>query len=152
MRKVETSEDVERVVAMGVRMHPRSRFSRWPLDTNRAFYILNQIKDADTVFAHYMEHDRRIVAILVGEVATDHSVDVRIASTLMLYAEETGLGALNLCRLIRVFEAWAAGRADLVSIDVSGGVQDERLAGLLERRMGYGDGGRRVVKEIGHGA
>lgn len=152
MERIRTKIDIEKVVAMGARMHPRSRFSKWPLDLNRSRFILGRIKDEDSVFPFYEEVDGAIVALLIGEVAGDHSVDVRIASTLMLYAEDSAVGALKLCRLIRAFEDWAQSRADMVSIDVSGGVADERLAVLLEERMGYGPGGRRVVKEVDHGA
>jgi hypothetical protein len=152
MQRIRTDVDIEKVVAMGARMHPRSRFSKWPMDLDRSRFILERIKDADSVFPFYAEEDGAVVALLIGEVASDHSVDVRIASTLMLYADDSALGAIKLCRLIQAFEEWAHGRADIISIDVSGGVQDERLAALLEERMGYGPGGRRVVKEVDHGA
>lgn len=153
MQRIRTQMEVNKVVEMGAEMHPYSRFHKWPLNLERSAFILNAIRDEDSVFPFYAEDgDGNIVAVLVGEVTSDHSVDVRIASSLMLYAKSSAVGALKLCRLIRGFEEWAQSRADMVSIDVSGGIKDARLASLLEEQMGYGDGGRRVVKEIHHGS
>jgi len=138
--------DIKAALKLGEDMRKRSRFSAYPIHHGRSVFVLSDLIASPSVYTRVYDDDG-LQGVLVGEVTTDFFVDLDKAGTIFFYANSI----MALLRLVKDFENWAAGRAHMISVDVSGGVDDERLAGVLKNRAGLAPAGGRMIKEFNYG-
>jgi len=141
-------EDIPSLLKLGGRMHKRGRFKGYAMDPSRAEYIFTDILGKPGVFARSAWDSSSPIAMLFGEITQDLSINVNIARTILMYGEGGFSAASSLRKLVKDFETWARREgADLVYLDISGGVDDYRSAHLFSR-AGYEQAGYPMLKEI----
>lgn len=141
-------EDIAALLQLGGRMHKRGRFKDYAMDPARAGYIFADILGKPGVFARSAWDSSSPIAMLFGEITQDLSINVNIARTILMYGEGGFSAASSLRKLVKDFETWARREgADLVFLDISGGVDDCRTS-LLFSRMGFQQAGFPMLKEL----
>lgn len=142
------SEDIPALLQLGGRMHKRGRFKNYAMDPARAGYIFTDILGKPGVFARSAWVLSSPIAMLFGEITQDISIDVYCARTILMYGEGGFAAASAMRKLVKDFEVWAKGEgADLVYLDISGGVDDYRSSQLFAS-MGFKQTGYPVLKEL----
>lgn len=141
-------KDIPALLQLGRRMHERSRFNKYDMDADRARYIFTDIIGKPGVFARSAWVSSSPIAMLFGEITQDLSINVNIARTILMYGEGGFSAASAMRKLVTGFEAWAREEgADLVRLDISGGVDDYRSS-LLFARAGFERAGSPMLKEV----
>ena len=142
-----TKKDVNELTSLVQSFIRDSVYGKWPFNTGRTAYILDNIIGDELVFAQVVEIDNKIVGFFIGQTQTNEWVDCEIAVDLGFYIkEEYRIGTWGV-RLIKNFEAWAKTNSDLIKLSVFAGVANDRTSTLLNK-MQFLSAGTIHKKEI----
>jgi GNAT superfamily N-acetyltransferase len=132
--------DVPRLLEIAELMHVESLYSEYILNLDRTRFILEDLIPKEEVYTVGVDVDGELVGVFLGEVTTDLWAEVQVARDIILYLVSEHRGGGHGVRLLKGFRKWAEPLSDLVVISVFAGIDNKKMAGLLDR-LGYSDAG-----------
>jgi GNAT superfamily N-acetyltransferase len=151
VKRIETMEDVERLIALGRKMHAESPVYKdmdFDEDRVRAYgkMALENPKDWGVFF---VDDDGETVAMVSVFVAPKYfSGKRREASDMLLYAEPSRRGGMAAFRCMKAVEKWAKENGvQAINMAVSAGIDDETAIRFYDG-MGYKKSAVTMTKEI----
>lgn len=135
-----TVGDVPRLLEIAELMHVESLYSEYILNLDRTRFILEDLIPKEEVYTVGVDVDGELVGVFLGEVTTDLWAEVQVARDIILYLVPEYRGGGHGVRLLKGFRKWAEPLSDLVVISVFAGIDNKKMAGLLDR-LGYSDAG-----------
>lgn len=141
---------IKPLIALLLRMHAESAFSKYPPALDRGEYILRSLLENPDVLTIGVVDDRSaLVGALIVEV-TDHPfIHYRMAKDVFFYTLRRGVSSGKAASmLLNALDVWLSDKPDVQfqMIEVSAGINNEAAAKFI-RRMGYSDLGPVLVKE-----
>lgn len=126
--------DVETILALGMRVKPRTVYATMPVDKERARTNVRRCISSPQSFARVAEVDGKIVGVLLGVREELWFSSAREAKDLAFYAEHS----LSACALVKEFKAWAWSDPRTVNavLAQSSGVDVEKVDRWLPK-MGF---------------
>jgi len=135
-----TLSDIPVLMQIAELMHVESIYNEYPLNRDRTKFILEELIPKEEVYTKGVEVDGSLVGVFLGEVTTDLWAEVQVARDIILYMIPEHRGGGHGVRLLKGFRKWAEPLSDIVVISVFAGIDNEKMARLLDR-LGYSDAG-----------
>ncbi len=131
-------EDIERLIALGRRMHQEGAYSFLPFDAGKVRRLMEGIiAQPDAWCGLVAENDGVPVGMLGGYLTEYFFCREKLACDLIVFVEPDWRGSSAAARLIRGFRDWAAERgARELCLSVSTNVHAEAI-GRFYRGMGF---------------
>lgn len=130
-----TAIDFEAGMELGRRMHAESEFAFLPFDAAKVRRLLRHVVGNPQHYCVYVvEHDGRLIGLLVGQVMEYFFCRELLCDDLLLYVERDQRGSLAALALVRAYLDWSHEKgAREARIAISTGVDIERTGAFLER-------------------
>ena len=130
-----TGNDVEAGIALGRRMHAESEFSFLPFDTAKLRRFLHHIAgNPDHYCAYVVEHDGRLIALLVGQAMEYFFCHESLSDEMLLFVERDQRGSVAALKLVHAYLDWSRGKGVREArVAISTGIDIDRTGDFLER-------------------
>ena len=151
VRRIQNMEDVERMIALGRKMHAESPvFCRMEYEEERLrAYGRMALENPQDWGVFYVDDNGETIAMVSVFVTPKYfSSKNREANDMFLYARPDRRGGLAAARCMRAVEAWAKENdVSAINMAVSAGIDDDRAVRFYEG-MGYRQSAVTMTKEV----
>ena len=145
--KAMVPEDIERVMVVARSMYSEGVYQGYQLSEARTRMIMEELIVNDIVLTDGAYIDGVLGGVVVAEIITDLWADVNVVYDHAFYLmPEYRFGRVGLGLLKRLDEWAKANKADMTRISVYAGVDNARVASILDK-IGYTRSGSLHVKE-----
>ena len=143
-------DDIERMIALGRRMHAESRFSAIPYDEDklRGYGEIALARPHEWGVFFVPGEATTLAMMAVYKTPYYFSQEVFYATDLFLYVDASKRGGLSAARCLRAVEDWGrANEVHALHLGISAAINNE-AAERFYAGMGYTPSGRTMVKEL----
>ena len=131
-----TRDDIEEGIELGRRLHGESEFAFLPFEPDKVRRFLDHISASPEHYCVYVvEHERRLVGLLVGQVMEYFFCRERLCDDVLLFVERDQRGSLAALALVRAYLEWSRSiGAREARMAISTGIDVDRTGAFLERQ------------------